>query len=115
MYFQKDCTCEYEQSYLSLSCMHGSGKVVKPRNGMDYDLKNLFGKVCFIKKFFYAILRFTLLLLLEDKQQFKFWVVFDIFSIVFSHFSSDLIQIRGVLDKCIWFKGNFIMFSYRVM
>jgi hypothetical protein len=41
--------------------------------GRDDDMNNLFETVCFPKK--YAKIEIYILSLLEDKQQFKFWVV----------------------------------------
>jgi hypothetical protein len=50
MYLGKDYGWVHEVSSLSMSCLHGIGKLVMPWNWMDDDLSNLFGKVCCLKK-----------------------------------------------------------------
>jgi len=81
--------------------MHGSGELVKSRNGMDDDLSNLFGKVCPLKNLCQFIIQIIFVTCgqttvcvsgCDDRSS------YIIFSIFFNHFSSDLTQIKGVLD-----------------
>jgi len=65
VYLGKECAWKHELYSLSLSCLHESGKLMKPENEMDDDLSNLFEKVSSLKK--YAKFKIYFMLLIEDK------------------------------------------------
>jgi len=49
VYLGNKCVLEHELSSLSMSRLHGSGKLFKPGSGMNNTLSNLFQKVSSLK------------------------------------------------------------------